>query len=81
MELMLDVSDTTGISWWDENRRRLNEAIRTYNVYIEGLLKGIAVTPYYPLAKVEQIRKYGKANEFSGWQFDVLDEIERRLKE
>ncbi len=72
-----EVSEQTGISWWDENRRKLNEAIRWYNEFIGTHNRSSEMV----LAKVDQIRRYGESNDFSDWQYDILNEIESKVKE
>jgi hypothetical protein len=75
IEFIEEVSEDTSIGWWNENRRRLNEAIKWYNEYVENKNRSAELV----LAKVHQIRKFGETNEFSRWQFDILDEIESKI--
>jgi len=76
MEFIEEWSETTGIGWWDENRKKLNEAIRWYNEFIEKKNR----TSEAVLAKVDQIRRYGNNNGFSRDQREELDNIEYRMK-
>jgi hypothetical protein len=75
MRFIEELSETTGISWWDENRKRINEAIQWYNEFVENGTR----SPELIIAKVDQIRRFGQKNEFSRWQFDILNDIESRV--
>lgn len=75
MKFIPEVSESTDILWWNENRKRLNEAIRWYNEYVENKNRPIEAV----LAKIEQIREYGTKNGFANWQFDILDDLRNML--
>ena len=75
MKFIPEVSESTDILWWNENRKRLNEAIRWYNEYVENRNRPIEAV----LAKIEQIREYGTNNGFANWQFDILDDLRNML--
>ena len=75
MKFIPEVSESTDILWWNENRKRLNEAIRWYNEYVENRNRPAEAV----LAKIEQIREYGTKNEFTDWQFDILDDLRNML--
>ena len=64
----------TGIDWWDENRKAINVAINEFNKYQLGQSdygKNMII------ALIKDIEEYGSKgyNEFSGWQFDLLNEM------
>ena len=75
MEFIVEVSEIADISWWVENRKKLNEAIRYYNQYMEGTRNRETV-----LAKAIQIKAYGEQNTFAYWQLQMLDDIIDRVQ-
>jgi Zn ribbon nucleic-acid-binding protein len=66
MKFMPEVSEATDISWWTENRKKINEAIKCYNSFAEGNRERNFV-----LTKVNQIREYGTRNDFADWQYKI----------
>lgn len=77
---IIDLLETdTNVSWWDENRSRINRVIKEFNnfqleyqfdEYRAKIVK----------AKIKLCREYGKENNFDDWQYEILDKMEEFLR-
>jgi hypothetical protein len=83
IKLFETIKEDTGISWWDENRRKINEVIKMCNDWqIEH-----RQDRYYAeltLARINSIKAWSSDQdnrELSGWQIEILDEIEEHIRE
>ncbi|TPG68634.1 hypothetical protein EEL31_08945 [Brevibacillus laterosporus] len=65
----------TGISWWDTNRKRLNEVITCFNDW-QTVHRFDNFEREVVIARISSCRKYGAYNSFSKWQYELLDEME-----
>lgn len=62
----------TGIDWWDENRKVINKAINEFNKYQLGY------SDYgnnMMIALIKDTIEYGDNHDFSGWQYNLLNEM------
>jgi hypothetical protein len=74
IKLLEELETDTGIGWWDANRRKLNEVIQCFNDWqvkhkFDSFEKDVL------LARINACRRYGEENSFSGWQYELLDEM------
>jgi hypothetical protein len=80
IKLITYLDTDTSIDWWNGNRKRLNEVIERFNKwqtdyrFDQWEMKVVK-------AMIVSCRKYGEKNNFSDWQFEILDEIEEFIKE
>ena len=80
IKLIEPVRTDTNIDWWNDNRIRLNEAIAVFNNWqtehkFDDFEKEVLK------AKINLCREFGNNNDFSEWQFKMLDEMEEFIKE
>ncbi len=59
--------ENTGINWWDENRKRLNEVIKEYNQHME---KSLIIT-----AKAEHLLKTLKDGNYGEDLNKIIDRL------
>lgn len=82
LHLINNVDENTGISWWDENRKKLNELIRDFNDW--QIVHRFDMWQLKILeAKIDMVKRYsdeaGDAS-FSEWQLDIIKEIEDHIR-
>ncbi len=81
LHLINSVDENTGISWWDENRKKLNELIRDFNDW--QIVHRFDMWQLKVLeAKIDMVKKYhDEAGDgcFSDWQLDIIKEMEDHI--
>lgn len=83
IEYIEELDTNTGISWWDENRRRLNSVIQCFNNWqikyrFDEFEKEVVI------ARIKALRKYSEERDdrsFSDWQYEILDKMEEFIVE
>lgn len=78
---LLEPHDTnTDISWWNANRRRLNDVIYAFNAW-QTQHRFDQWEKEKLQAQITLCRQFGQDNHFSDWQFETLDEMEAFIEE
>jgi hypothetical protein len=80
IKLIEPVRTDTNIDWWNDNRIRLNEVIAVFNNWQTEHKFGDFEKEVLK-AKINLCREFGNNNDFSEWQFKMLDEMESFVKE
>lgn len=80
IKLMEMVDQNTGISWWDVNRKRLNEVMTAFNEWqVKHRFDSFELEVL--TARLKLCREFGDDNNFSDWQYALLDEMEEFISE
>jgi len=69
----------TGISWWDANRRRLNDVIHKFNEW-QTVHRFDDWERQVVKAYIELCERAGEDLDFSDWQFELLTEMKQFLE-
>jgi hypothetical protein len=83
IKLFEELETDTNIGWWNYHREKVNEAIRMVNNW-QINHKQDRYEAELVIAKVNSIRRWSKEEcdeKLSGWQLEILDEIENHVKE
>ena len=76
IKLMETLETDTGIIWWDRNRNRVNEVINAFNDW-QLIHRFNEFEKEVIKAKIKLCYKFGEENNFSDWQFELLDEMKQ----
>lgn len=80
IEYIEELDEDTNIGWWNTNRKKLNSVIQIFNDWqikhrFEEFEKEVLI------ARIKTCRKYGDNNDFSDWQYEILDDMEKFIAE
>lgn len=82
IKLFEEIDTDTNISWWNENREKVNTAIKMCNDWQINHRQDRYFAEL-TLAKINSIRVWNNDrgdSELSDWQVEILDEIEEHIK-
>ena len=76
IKLIEELDTDTAISWWNTNRKKINSVIQHFNDWqikhqFEDFEKQILI------ARIKACREYGQENDFSDWQYEIMDNMEK----
>lgn len=75
--LLEEADEDTQISWWNANRKMLNEIIRAFN---EWQLRGFSIHSRYVVeALLNRCEQSAESNNFSDWQMETLSQMRQHL--
>jgi len=80
IEYIEELDEDTNIGWWNTNRKKLNSVIQIFNDWqikhrFDEFEKEVLI------ARIKACRKYGDNNDFSDWQYEILDDMEKFIAE
>ena len=80
IEYIEELDEDTNIGWWNTNRKKLNSVIQIFNDWqikhrFDEFEKEVLI------ARIKACRKYGDNNDFSDWQYEILDDMEKFIVE
>jgi hypothetical protein len=79
VKIMELLNADTDISWWNANRARLNEVITSFNEW-QTKHRFSSFQKKVLEEKIRLCREFGDQNDFSDWQYDILDKMESFIK-
>jgi len=80
IEYIEELDTDTGIGWWDTNRIKINSVIQIFNDW-QVKHKFDEFEKEVLIARIKACRKYGDNNDFSDWQYEILDDMEKFIVE
>lgn len=80
LKLIEKADENTSISWWNENRKKINSIIDMFNDW-QTVYRFNSFRKKIVLARIDSLRKENEESkyEFSDWQLNLLTEMEEFL--
>ncbi|PZT57460.1 hypothetical protein [Paenibacillus silvae] len=78
-KLIEELDTDTDIDWWNSNRERVNAVIRAFNDW-QTIHRFDQWEGKVTIAKAEACERYGESHDFSGWQYEILEEIKEFVR-